>query len=152
MGSQLRCSQIASFLAPFEYTDVCTLLNSGNLVFNAPRTAPRDAVPCVEKIVATDLGVPARVTIPTAKELTNAVDENPLLHIADDLSRLLVAVLRNSADRKKLEPLIEQDWSNEVLTLGKGVAYLWCAEGILASRLTEAVRALSATPLGFGAE
>lgn len=121
------------------YTDVRTLLNSGNLVFTAPRTAPRDAAPRIEMILATDLGVAARVTVLTATELADTVAENPLLPIADDPSRLLVAVLRNSADRKKLEPLLKLDWSLEVLALGERVAYLWCAEGILASRLAEAV-------------
>jgi uncharacterized protein (DUF1697 family) len=62
-----------------------------------------------------------------------------LLEVADDPSRLLVAVLRNPADRPKLQPLLKQNWAAEVLAIGTRVAYLWCPEGILASRLAEAV-------------
>lgn len=138
-AKRVAMGELRALVENLGYTDVRTLLNSGNLVFSTPRTAPRDAATRIEKILATDLGVPARVTILTVRELADAVAENPLLQIADDPSRLLVAVLRQSADRKKLEPLVEQDWSLEVLALGQRVAYLWCAEGILASRLAEAV-------------
>ena len=62
-----------------------------------------------------------------------------MLELASDPARLLVAFLRVPADRQKLEPLLKQDWAPEALALGRGVAYLWCAEGILASRLAEAV-------------
>jgi uncharacterized protein (DUF1697 family) len=59
--------------------------------------------------------------------------------LAHDPSRLLVAVLGHPADRARLVPLAREDWSPEALGLGKRVAYLWCADGILASRLAEAV-------------
>jgi hypothetical protein len=38
-----------------------------------------------------------------------------------------------------LEPLIEQNWHPEALALGSRVAYLWCPEGTLKSRLPEAI-------------
>ncbi len=59
--------------------------------------------------------------------------------VASDPSRLLVTVLSDPADRKKLEPLVRQDWAPERLALGRRVAYLWCPDGLLASRLPEAV-------------
>jgi uncharacterized protein (DUF1697 family) len=121
------------------YGEVRTLLNSGNVVFSAPRAAPGHAAARIEKALATQLGVAARVMVLTAKELGGAVAENPLLEVADDWSRLLVAVFSNPADRTNLELLLEQDWATEVLALGTRVAYLWCPEGILASRLAESV-------------
>src|SRR5262245_52505396 len=75
----------------------------------------------------------------TTSEVCEAVTCNPLIEVADDPSRLLVAILANPADRRRLEPLLEQDWTPESLALGPRVAYLWCPKGILASRLPEAV-------------
>jgi uncharacterized protein (DUF1697 family) len=121
------------------YEEVRTLLNSGNVVFTSPRAAPGDAAARIEKALTTQLGVSTRVTVLTAKELADAVAENPLLEVANDSSRLLVAVFSNPTDRKKLESLLKQDWAAEVLALGTRVAYLWCPEGILASRLAESV-------------
>ena len=75
----------------------------------------------------------------TAAALATSVDGNPLGEVANDPSRLLVAFLGNPEDRTKLEPLLEQDWGIEVLALGVCVAYLWCPNGVLASRLAKAV-------------
>ena len=116
-----------------------TLLNSGNLVFTTTRATRGDAGARIEKAMTAELGVSARVTILTAAELATVVNENPLLEVATDPSRLLVAVLRDPTDRPKLDALIKQDWGTEVLALGARVAYLWCSEGILASRLAVSV-------------
>ena len=67
------------------------------------------------------------------------VAENPLLEIADDPSRFLVAFLNDPADRARLEPLLNQDWAPDVLALGGRAAYVWCSGGILESRLLKAV-------------
>jgi len=75
----------------------------------------------------------------TAAELGDIVDANPLLEIADDHSRLLVAVLNDPADRARLEPWLKQEWTPDSLALGGRVAYLWCSGGILESRLAQAV-------------
>jgi uncharacterized protein (DUF1697 family) len=121
------------------YRDVRTLLNSGNVVFTALGVAPSETAARIEEVLAERLRVPARVTVLTAAELAAAVAGNPLLAVAADPSRLLVSVLTNPVDRPRLEPLADQDWAPEVLALGARVAYLWCPEGILASRLPEAV-------------
>jgi len=89
--------------------------------------------------MAKDLGVSARVTVITAAELAAAAAENPLLKVADNPSRMLVAVLRNAADLAKVKPLVKQDWGAEALAVGKRVAYLWCPDGILDSPVSTAV-------------
>jgi uncharacterized protein (DUF1697 family) len=121
------------------YTDVSTLLNSGNVVFTTPRAAPGDAAARIEKALATQLGVPARVTVLTAAEVAKAIAENPLLDVADDHSRLLVAVFSKTADRARLRPVAEQDWAPESLAVGSRVAYLWCPQGVIDSKLWQAV-------------
>jgi uncharacterized protein (DUF1697 family) len=52
---------------------------------------------------------------------------------------LLVAVFSDPTDRARLETLLEQDWAPDALAIGRRVAYLWCAGGILESRLAQAV-------------
>jgi uncharacterized protein (DUF1697 family) len=132
-------ADLRALIAELGYGGVRTLLNSGNVVFGTSGAPPGDAAARIEEGLATRLGVPARVTVLTAAELATAVTDNPLLEVADDPSRLLVAFLADPADRPRLEPLLEQDWAPEVLSLGARVAYLWCPEGIRASRLPKAV-------------
>jgi uncharacterized protein (DUF1697 family) len=138
-AKRVAMADLRALVEALGYTDVRTLLNSGNVVFTTPSTAAGDAPAHIEEALITRLGISARVTVFTAAELAKAVSDNPLLEVAHDPTRLLVAFLTNAADGRQLKPLLKDDWTPEVLALGKRVAYLWCPEGILASRLPEAV-------------
>jgi uncharacterized protein (DUF1697 family) len=138
-AKRVAMADLRALVEGLGYGDVQTLLNSGNVVFTAPRATPRDAAARVEEALAKGTGVSARVTVLTAAELAAAVDGNPLLEVAGDPSRLFVSFLASPADRKRLQPLAAQDWAPEVLALGARVAYLWCPDGLLASKLPEAV-------------
>jgi uncharacterized protein (DUF1697 family) len=137
-AKRIAMADLRALVEGLGYTNVRTLLNSGNVVFTAPRAVPTVGAR-LEAALADQLGVSARFTVLTASELATAVRENPLLKVADNPSRLLVAVLRDPADRSKLTSLAKQDWTPEALAVGTRVCYLWCADGILASRLGAAV-------------
>ena len=121
------------------FTEVRTLLNSGNVVFTARSNAVRGAAARIERAVLDELGVSARAIVLTADELTEIVDENPLAGICDDPSRMLIAVFTEPAARAKAEALMQDSWEPEVMAVGARAAYLWCANGISAGQLAEAV-------------
>ncbi len=123
------------------YREVRTILNSGNVVFTSSDTDTdtTNAAILIEEALSTRLGVSARVIVLTMAELVAVVNDNPLVESANDPSRTLVAVLRNTADRTLLKSLEEHDWTPEVLAIGARVAYLWCPDGVIASRLVKAV-------------
>jgi uncharacterized protein (DUF1697 family) len=116
-------------------TGVKTLLNSGNVVFTAPKTMRGDLAASIEKAMTAKLGITARVTVITAKELTQILDDNPLREVHEDASRALVALPRTPADRAQLATFARQDWKPERCAMGKLTAYTWCANGILESKL-----------------
>jgi uncharacterized protein (DUF1697 family) len=136
---RLAMADLRELVTKLGYGDVRTLLNSGNIAFTVPGSVRGDAAGRIEKAIAARLGVSARVTVLTAAEMGEVVGKNPLGKVADDPSRFLVAVLSNPADRALLKPLTKQDWKPEALALGARVAYLWCAGGILESRLWTAI-------------
>jgi uncharacterized protein (DUF1697 family) len=138
-AKRVAMAELRALVEALGYGEVKTLLNSGNVVYTAPGVAAGDAAIRIEEALLARLGVSSRVIALTAAEVGVAVRDNPLLDVADDPSSLLIAVLADPADRARLEPLLEEDWGNDVLALGGRVAYLWCADGILASRLPEAV-------------
>ena len=140
VGKARRVS-MADLRAVFEalgYRDVQTLLNSGNVVFTG-RDDPGTAAARVEKRLASQVGVSARVTVLSATELAEAVDANPLAHATKEPSRFLLAVMIDPADRAKVTPLAKTAWGREALAVGKRVVYLWCADGILESPAADAV-------------
>lgn len=138
-AKRVAMADLRALVEELGYGDVRTLLNSGNVVFTAPGVAPGDAAARIEGALVKRTGVSARVTVLTARELATVISENSLAEVAGDPSRLLVAVLLDKADRRRLEPLAKEDWAPEVLALGTHAAYLWCPEGLLASKLPTAV-------------
>jgi uncharacterized protein (DUF1697 family) len=132
-------AELRALVTDLGYQHVRTLLNSGNVVYSAPNTGPAEAAARIEGGLGARLGVRARVTVLTATELAAVVAENPLRAVCDNPSRLLVAFLTDPADRTRLEPLVRDDWGTESLALGTRVAYMWCPDGLLASRLPEAI-------------
>ncbi len=123
------------------YTDVSTLLNSGNVIFGAPRlTAGTEKR--IEDAFAAKFGFTSRITVLSAVELDEIVQGDPLGAEATDPSRFFVTVLNKADHGKKLLPLLEQDWAPEVLRIGARVAYVWCPHGVLESVLSKAVARL----------
>jgi uncharacterized protein (DUF1697 family) len=121
------------------YTNVSTLLNSGNVVFTAGRVTPARAEERIEKAILARFGFSSRVTVITAEELAAIVQENSLCDAATDHSRLLIAVFKTSNARSLVMPLAEQTWTPGLLALGGRAAYLWCPDGLLDSPLATAV-------------
>jgi uncharacterized protein (DUF1697 family) len=138
-AKRVAMADLRDLVSGFGYGSVRTLLNSGNIAFTVSDVTPDDAAARIEEGIAAQLGVSARVMALTAEALAAIVAENPLLKLADNPSRLMVAFLYDPADRQRLAPLEGRDWAPEVLALGARVAYLWCPEGLRASPLSKAV-------------
>ena len=119
--------------------DVRTLLISGNVTFTCPKGTPQDSAVRIEKALKVKLGVTSRVIALSAREIADVIARNPFVSMADNPSRLIVAVLADPSDRSKLAHLEKQDWGRDALHVGPRAAYLWCVEGVIASKLNAAV-------------
>jgi len=136
-AKRISMADLRKLFESLGHSDVRTLLNSGNVVFTA-KESTKDLGAQVEAALIKKIGVSARVTILTAKELADIIKANPLLDVADEHSRLLVAVFNSLADRKRVDAIGKQKWAPEAFGLGKRAAYLWCVPGILDSKLATA--------------
>lgn len=122
--------------------DVRTLLNSGNVVFRDGRSDGGAIAADIEAAVARQCGFSAAVVVLGAATLRAAVRENPLAQAAQDPSRFLLAFTADAARLDAARALLAEDWAPEALAVGSHAAYLWCANGILASRLATALARL----------
>jgi uncharacterized protein (DUF1697 family) len=148
-AKRVAMADLRALVEDLGYGEVRTLLNSGNVVFTAPDVASvgrraaadvvAEAAAAIAEGLVVRLGVSARVTVITANELAAAIAGNPLVPVAHDPSRLLVGVLADPADLPRLEPLAERDWAPEAFAVGPRAAYLWCPDGVIASRLAKAL-------------
>ena len=121
------------------YADVRTLLNSGNAVFDAPKSAKGDPRERIEAVLEERLGVPARVTVLTLAGLERALADGPFARGAKDPSKALVTFFRSPGDAKLLAPLAKLDFGRETLAVGKACAWLECPDGVLGGKLWTAV-------------
>jgi uncharacterized protein (DUF1697 family) len=137
-AKRIAMADLRELIAGLGYTEVRTLLNSGNVILTAP---PRSGDPSkrIEKEIEKRLGVSSRVTVLTAAELEVAVRGNSLLKVATHPSRLFVGALATRDDRSRLEPLMRKRWGLERLALGERVCYLWCPDGVIKSPLMKEV-------------
>jgi uncharacterized protein (DUF1697 family) len=138
-AKRIAMADLRSLVEGLGYGDVRTLLNSGNVVFTAPRGSATAAAHRIEEAIQERLGIASRVTVLDAATLDAIVAGNPLQDVAADPTRLMVAVLNDPAHRSRLAPLLAQEWTPDVLAAGDRAAYLWCPNGILESPLAEAV-------------
>jgi uncharacterized protein (DUF1697 family) len=144
-----RVVAMADLRALFEalgFSDVRTLLNSGNVIFSVRDKGRADVLARIEKALASKLGLTSPVVILAAHEVAAAVRDNPLSRVATNPSHLLVVVPQVPSSLGRLKPLVKERWAPEALALGRRVAYLWCAKGVAKSPLWTAVdRALDRT-------
>jgi uncharacterized protein (DUF1697 family) len=135
---RIAMADLRALVEGLGYTDVATLLNSGNVVFTVPASAKGDPASRIEKTIATKLGVATRVSVVDGVELAAIVDGHPFAKVARDPSRYLVGILSDGAEAK-LAPLQKKDWAPDALAVRGRVVYLWCASGILESALGKEV-------------
>jgi uncharacterized protein (DUF1697 family) len=134
---RLSMADLSALFTKLGFANVRTLLNSGNVVFEAPRPAAPKLAASIEKAILAKFGFSVVVTVVTAPELKNIIDENPLLGVATDFSRHFVAFGSNSAALAAAQPLMQQSWLPDVLALTSRAAYLWCQAGALDSKLSQ---------------
>ncbi|MGK5078099.1 DUF1697 domain-containing protein [Janthinobacterium sp. HLX7-2] len=140
-GKRVAMADLRKLLGDLGFAQVRTVLNSGNVVFDAGKVAPADAAARIEEALVLKLGVAARVTVLSASQFAELMAQNTLVPAAD-AARLLVLVLNNPADVQRLAPLLQQPWQPEALALGQWAAYVWCHDGVLASKVLAALGAL----------
>jgi uncharacterized protein (DUF1697 family) len=138
-AKRVPMADFRALLGELGYTDVATLLNSGNAVFRAGTGTPAKHAAEIASAIAARLEVEVPVIVKSAKELSAIVSENSLAGGAQDHSRLLVAFVQGSKELATLaaiEPLVAPP---EQFLVGKSAAYLHCASGILESKAGEAL-------------
>jgi len=138
-AKRVAMADLRDLLGALGYTEVRTLLNSGNAVFAATAAAARNAGTRIEQALVKRLGVASRVLVISGAELAEIVAANPLVEVSDNHSRLMVAFLLNGADHARLEPLARRNWGKERLRLGPRAVYYWCPESLLTSPVAIAV-------------
>jgi len=138
-GNRVPMAEFRALLEARGFTDVQTLLNSGNAVFRSAGRSASAHARAIRAALQDALGVNVNVIVLTASDFLSVVAENTLAPAEDQHSRFLVAFAqeRTAIDAlADLRPLVREP---ERLLVGKHAVYLHCARGILKSAAANAL-------------
>ena len=122
---RLAMADLRALLAEAGYTDVRTLLNSGNALVTGPDEPGAAHAARISAAIAARTGMDVPVLVLTADEFREVVDAHPFTDIADDGSRMMAHVLD--------APLADELPVPEHARVVGRVLYQWCPDGLLAA-------------------
>jgi len=133
-SKRVPMAELRGLLGELGYTNVATILNSGNAVFRASNGTAAKHAAQIANAIESKLKVEVPVIVKSAKEISAVISENAIAEKAQDPSRLLVAFVQDPkllSGLALIEPLVAP---SEQFLVGKNAAYLHCAIGILESK------------------
>ena len=130
-SSRIAMADLRALFAELGYTDVRTVLQSGNVIFSS---TAEPAVPELEKAIVDRFAYSSRVIVVSAARFRGILDSNPLLEVADDPSKMVIAFIE-AVDVDAPRPS-DAELAPERLVFADGAMYQWFPDGILASKLS----------------
>lgn len=138
-AKRVPMAELRVLLGGLGYGQVATLLNSGNAVFTAKEADAARHGARIRAAVSSGLGVDAPVIVVEGGVFAAILAGNPLAVAGRDPSRLLVAFSQEPRTLLELGSLAQGHWAPDELAVGPSAAYVWCADGVLASKALEAL-------------
>ncbi len=126
-------AQLASVFSALGFTDVATVLRSGNVVFGSDAALTPDTPRRIEAAVLAGTGVRSSVLLLDSVAFSAILDASPLVDIATDPSKSFVTFVAwmptsiELPDAASLAP--------EMLAVGSAAVYQWIPDGSLQTRV-----------------
>jgi uncharacterized protein (DUF1697 family) len=138
-GHKVPMAEFRAALVELGYTEVQTLMNSGNAVLSSgSRSAAKLAVDIAASVQAR-FGVATPVVVKSAAEFIAVVAHNPMPPPASEHARFLVTFAMDPAALRELAALQSLLQPGERLAVTEHAAYLHCAGGLLESKAGAAI-------------
>jgi uncharacterized protein (DUF1697 family) len=124
-------ADLRGLLEGLGYSDVRTLLRSGNAVFSAPRAKAHAVERAIEKALETQLGMDVSCLARTKAELDSVIAGDPLEGVATNGSRYLALFLSEQPAAELLAAHDPTELAPGEIVVGDRVIYQWCPDGFL---------------------
>ena len=126
-------AELASVFSELGFTDVTTVLRSGNVVFGSRAVASADASAHIEAAVLTATGVRSSVLLLDSAEFLTILDTNPFIAKVTDGSKSFVTFVTSMPASLELPDAIAL--APELLAVGPAAVYQWMPDGSLHTRV-----------------
>jgi uncharacterized protein (DUF1697 family) len=138
-ANRIPMEEFRRLLQDLSFTEVRTLLNSGNAVFSSNSRSPVAHGRAIEAALRDGPGLAVQVVVKSSSEFDAAVAGNSIAPPPEHHSRFLVAFSQERQALEKLVVLASLVQPLERLVVGAHAAYLHCAGGILQSKAATAL-------------
>ena len=138
-GNRVPMAEFKAMLEQQGYTDVSTILNSGNAVFTSSSRSSAKHAASIAAALEQRLGVITPVIVKSESELSAVIAASPLNPPDSDRSRYLVAFAAEEEALLALTPLQAQAQAPESFVVTSLAAFLHCPAGLLESKVGEAL-------------
>jgi uncharacterized protein (DUF1697 family) len=146
--NRIKMADLRAWLEDDGYTDVRTLLQSGNIVLRTGKK-PETVERAITRLIAREIDKDIDVVVRTEQEMAKVIADDPLADVADDGAKYVVMFLSKPADAAAARDLVQQDFGEEQLRVSGREVYAWCPrslhDGPLAKALGKQKLAPSAT-------
>jgi uncharacterized protein (DUF1697 family) len=115
--------------------NVRTHLQSGNCVFTCESANLGSLGTVIEEAIESEYGFGSRVILRKAKELSAALERDPLSGLADNPSRHLIGFLADAPKAAAARAAENSSTDKDLVRVVGRHLYMWCPDGISASPL-----------------
>ena len=140
VGSRNRVpmAELRSRLSDEGYSEVATVLHSGNVIFSKEPERSEEIAAAVQRLLRDEFEVNVPCIVRTANQLKRILERDPLREIVSDPSRYLVNFLSKAPDPELVRTLREEDHRPETIAIEGTEAYVWAPDGVKAMKLSYA--------------
>ncbi|NUT19631.1 MAG: DUF1697 domain-containing protein [Hamadaea sp.] len=135
-SNKVGMADLRALLGELGFTEVKTLLQSGNAVFDAPKGTPAQLAEQIEKALEERYGRVIGCVVVTRADLDRIVEANPLAGIADKPSYQLVTFLNGKPEAKLFADDDATAYAPEVVLVGEREIHSWHPNGQANSKLS----------------
>jgi uncharacterized protein (DUF1697 family) len=121
------------------HESVRTHLQSGNIVFDAPRRAAGRLEGAIERAIAAELRLDVTVMVRRSDELAAVVDASPFVRRTDDPKKIHVAFLSEAPGAAAVRRFGAEEFAPDELEVIGREAHLLYPDGYARTKLTNAV-------------
>jgi uncharacterized protein (DUF1697 family) len=130
-NKKVSMADLRDLLSALGFTNVRTLLQSGNAVVTTPATDQREIARRIEEGISARLGMNVRCLSRSEPELRAAMDAHPFRDIATNGSRMMALFLSGVPDAMALAANDPTTLAPGTIEVGDRVVYQWCPDGVL---------------------
>ena len=146
-GKVLKMADLKQAVADLGFSDVRTYLQSGNLVFRAPRSGDDTLAKRISKAIEDKAGMDVHLLVRSATEWDEVIGNNPFPKAAALPKTLHAFALDGQPDKARVEGLKARDFGSEEWAIVGDALYLHTPAGFGKSKLGNSIERLLKVPM-----